>query len=110
MSSTFAKALFAATYLALAACMAPYLAGAIYFVSNKRMPIHIGWNTWVNYWSIYHLDALQHPRLVLSAALALIIVLVLPVVATFASLGKRRSLHGDARWANDAEIRKAGLS
>lgn len=46
-------------------------------------------------------------KLLVVAALFAFVVMILPVVAFL--IPKTRSLHGDARFANTAEIRKAGL-
>ncbi|MDQ1815797.1 hypothetical protein RBA41_21100 [Massilia sp. CCM 9210] len=89
---------------------AQYIAGAAYFAVSKTMPVDIALDTWMRYWEAYGDDPVQRKRLITGAGIAAIVVYVLPLlVVMLASRGPTRSLHGDARWATAAEIRKAGL-
>jgi type IV secretion system protein VirD4 len=93
--------------ITLAGC---YLAGAAYFVLSKSIPTDLAYGTWLRYWLAYRSNPVQRTRLLLAAAFAAGTVAsaaVLLIVAAFK--GKSASLHGDARWATTAEIRKAGL-
>jgi type IV secretion system protein VirD4 len=88
---------------------AEYLAGAFYFVANKTMPHGITLGTWANYWHWYSSDPTQHKRLQLAAVIAGVVVYVVPLLIAAKLADKGRSLHGDARFATSAEVRKAGL-
>lgn len=106
---TFAKLFLAILLVAACVLAAAYLAAAIYFGINKVMPAHLDTGTWLRYWAAYGDDAMQRPRLILAAALAAGLVCV-PLLFIIGKLhSKPRALHGDARWANDSEVRKAGL-
>lgn len=61
---------------------------------------------WVDYWHEYAGQPAMHPPLILSAAVATVICLA-PFALFF--LPRRRSLHGEARFARMREIRRAGL-
>ena len=104
-----AQALFLMVYLIAAGIAAAYLAAAIFFLLNKTMPDTIGFDTWYRYWKYFGADAIQSKRLLHSALAALALAYLAPLVLLAHSLNKERPLHGDARWATDAEIRKAGL-
>jgi type IV secretion system protein VirD4 len=106
---TFAKLLLAVLLVAACVVAATYLAAAIYFAINKVMPGHLEPGTWLRYWAVYGDDAMQRPRLIMAAVLAAGLVCV-PLLFIIGKLhSKPRALHGDARWANDSEVRKAGL-
>lgn len=96
-------------YLAAGMVAAAYLAGAAFFVLNKTIPDAIAIDTWYRYWHAYAADPLQHRRLLLSAAIAAAALLAPPLCALGALAHGQRSLHGDARWASEREIREAGL-
>lgn len=103
------KVVFIAVYAAVAAVGACYLAAAVFFLLNKTIPQVIEIDTWYRYWQMYGSEGLQGGRLVKSAFAALAIVYVAPIIALVSSARPSRPLHGDARWANPAEIAKAGL-
>lgn len=96
-------------YLVAGALAATYLAAFFYFVLCKAMPHNIGFDTWLRYWDAYGEVALQRKRLLTAAAAAAMVVFGIPAVAIITLARTGRSLHGDARWATHAEIRKAGL-
>lgn len=88
---------------------AKYVAGCAYYVVNKAMPEDITTDTWSTYWDWYKDDHVQRKRLQLAAGIGGFFVFGLPLLAA-AGLGKKgRSLHGDARFANPAEVRASGL-
>ncbi len=88
---------------------AAYLAAVAYFLINKAIPAEIGIDTWYRYWTAYSSDPLQHGRLVGSAIFALAVVYGAPLVILAKFTASPRSLHGDARWATESEVKKAGL-
>lgn len=96
-------------YVCAGAMAGAYLAAVLYFLVNKTMPTGIALDTWYRYWIVYGANTVQQPRLVGSAITALALVYGVPLALLASALGGGRSLHGDARWATDSEIRKAGL-
>jgi type IV secretion system protein VirD4 len=109
MSKTSLKICVVVVYGVLGLFAAAYLAAAIYFLINKTIPNGIDMGTWLRYWASFGHDSLQRPRLLSSAVAALLLVYIAPPLAIVKLRHARRSLHGDARWANEQEIRKAGL-
>ncbi|WLI91075.1 hypothetical protein Q4S45_08145 [Massilia sp. R2A-15] len=101
--------IFGAVYLVAGTVMACYLAGWLYFIVSKAAPAGVGVDSWLRYWDAYSGDAIQRKRLLLAMALALAAVFAIPVIVLVSQARAGRSLHGDARWATRAEIRKAGL-
>lgn len=100
---------FVAAILVLGAVAAAYIAGCAFFLISKAMPVHIEIETWLRFWDAYSDDPIQRKRLLTAAAISVAIVFVVPAIAIAALSRKGRSLHGDARWATHAEIRRAGL-
>lgn len=96
-------------YAVLGFFLAEYIAGAAYFLVNKSTPTNITLDTWWQYWHGYSADPVQRKRLQMAAGVAAFLVYGIPLMIISAMGGKRRSLHGDARWATAAEIREAGL-
>jgi type IV secretion system protein VirD4 len=97
-----------AGYAALV-CAAVYLAGALFLVLNKANPGQARLGSIVHYWHKYADDAGLRKKLIGSiAASALGLLVVLPG-ALWAASRQRRSLHGDARFANTGEVARAGL-
>ena len=97
-------------YLAAGYFMAQYLAGAAYFLVNKTLPADIGIDTWWSYWNGYADDPVQRKRLQIAAAIGFALVFVVPLLVVGALSNRRRSLHGDARFAVASEVRRAGLN
>ena len=96
-------------YIVAGFFLAEYLAGVAYFLVNKTSPADVGLDTWAQYWHWYSADPVQRKRMQIGAAIGGGVVYLMPLLIA-SSLGNvRRSLHGDARWATAAEIRKAGL-
>jgi type IV secretion system protein VirD4 len=106
---TRAQILFGAVYLVAGTVAACYLAGWLHFILNKTAPTGIGIDTWLRYWDAYSGNAIQRKPLLLAMVLALVAVFVIPLIALACQTRAGRSLHGNARWATRAEIRKAGL-
>ena len=95
-------------YVALAYFLVQYLAGILYFLANKTLPLHVAVGTWWNDWHLYAADPIQRKRLQFGIVFSLIVVFGTPLLILNAFLQKVRSLHGDARFATDGEIRKKG--
>lgn len=84
-------------------------AGAAFLFTHKADPREAQLETWQEYWSDYKDDPTEKKRLKGSMALAIALIYGVPTLVLLANLGKRRSLHGDARWATAAEMEAAGL-
>ena len=106
---TRAQIIFGAVYLVAGTVAACYLAGWLYFILNKVAPTGIDIDTWLRYWDAYSGDPTQRKRMLIAMAFALAAVFVIPLIALASQARAGRSLHGDARWATRADIRKAGL-
>jgi type IV secretion system protein VirD4 len=101
--------LLVAIYLPVALLVADYLAGVLFYVANKTIPMDLSLWTWPDAWDAYHEDPVQRRRLQVGAAIGLSLVILLPGIVWLAHTNRRPSLHGDARFASRSEIRKAGL-
>lgn len=88
---------------------ASYSAGALFLVLNKADPRQADLWSIVRYWDLYAREPTLHKKLVASIALPAIALLVVLPIALIAAMRPRRALHGDARFANLAEIAQAGL-
>lgn len=86
-----------------------YVAGMAFLLLSDMHLDGAGFSTWMDYWKHYsHIPAISK-RLQISMIAGAGICVVLPVFAFLMASGKKRALHGAARFANDAEIRKSGL-
>lgn len=101
--------LFVALWLAAGAWASRYVAGGAFLLIHKTDPRKATATTWQEYWADYQDDKKEKKRLQVSAALAFILLFGLPLVAILVAKGKKRSLHGDARWATLSEAKEAGL-
>lgn len=88
---------------------AKYVAGAAYYVINKTMPEDISVDTWGMYWDWYKEDAKQRKRLQAAAGIAGLGIFGVPLFIAASQSAKRRSLHGDARFATMKEVHESGL-
>ena len=95
-------------YVALAG-LAVYLAGVLFLVLNKANPRQAQWTSIVHYWQLYADDAGLRKKLQAAIAISGLGMLVVLPGALFAAARPRRALHGDARFANPAEVSRAGL-
>jgi type IV secretion system protein VirD4 len=109
MKRTYMLIVLAVVYVAVAGVAGAYLAGGLFFLINRTLPHGIGIDTWYLYWQAYHDHAVQHGRLLLSASIPTVLLIALPTWAVLATCTRKRPLHGDARWATEEEMRKAGL-
>ena len=101
--------LLAATGFAALACAAVYLSAVLFLLANKVDPRHAQFASIVDYWNAYSGDSKRRKQLVGSIAAAGIGMLVVLPLALIAAGQRRRSLHGDARFASAAEVHRAGL-
>lgn len=101
--------LFAVIGVALLVIAALYLSGVLFLVFSKTHPRLASWNSIVDYWQIYADEPLLRKRLLISIATAYLATLVLLPAALISASRPRRPLHGDARFASTAEVKKAGL-
>ena len=91
------------------ACAAIYLSEVIFLLLNKVHPRHAQFDSIAVYWEAYADDPRRRSQLVGSvAASGVALLLVLPFSLMVAAR-KQRPLHGDARFATNAEVRHAGL-
>ena len=104
-----AQAVFLVAFLTVAIVASAYLAGYLFFLTNKTIPHDIAFDTWLRYWNAYSGHPVQGKRLLISGIAAPALTIILPLVFHFSHRGRPRPLHGDARWATAAEIRQAGL-
>lgn len=98
-----------AGYIALALA-AVYLAGVLFLVLNKADPRQAQLTSIVHYWDLYAGDAALHRKLLTAMVLSGVGLLIVLPGALVAAARPRRALHGDARFANAAEIDRAGLT
>jgi type IV secretion system protein VirD4 len=101
--------IFALAGYAALGCATVYLAGALFLVLNKADPRQAGFGSIVHYWHLYADDAGLRKKLIGSIAASTIGLLVVLPGALFAATRQQRPLHGDARFANAGEVRRAGL-
>lgn len=97
-----------AGYVALA-CAAVYLAGVLFLLLNKADPRQAQFDSIVRYWHLYADDGALRRKLLAAMMLSGAGLLIALPGALIAAARPRRSLHGDARFANAAEIDRAGL-
>jgi type IV secretion system protein VirD4 len=90
--------------------LALYLAGVLFLVLCKAHPGQARLTSIVHYWQLYADDALLRKRLQVGMGVSGVGVLILLPAGLVAAARPRRSLHGDARFANAAEVDRAGLT
>jgi type IV secretion system protein VirD4 len=105
-----AKWLFGIIVFAVASVGIVWLAGFLFFAFSKAIPFgKTDFSTWWTYWQAYQGDPIIAKRLKVSGIVAAVIGYGVPLAATLAAMREIRLLHGDARFANNAEIHKSGL-
>jgi type IV secretion system protein VirD4 len=97
-----------AGYTALAYA-AVYLSGALFLVLNKADPRQATLTSITRYWDLYADDPPLRKKLIASMVVSGVGLLVLLPIGLVAAARPRRPLHGDARFANEAEVARAGL-
>src|SRR5205814_1898980 len=100
---------FGVAAFAFLACAAVYLSGALFLALNKADPRQARFGSIARYWDIYADDARLRKKLVASTLISGIGLLVVVPGGFYAASRRRRPLHGDARFANAAEVARAGL-
>ena len=88
---------------------AVYVSAVLFLLLNKVDPRHARWSSIVDYWEQYADDERHRKQLVGSIGVSGVAILVLVPASLIAASQRRRPLHGDARFANRAEIGRAGL-
>ena len=96
-------------YIPVGLLGADYIAGVMFYVTNKLVPEEVSVDTWPDSWRAYSEDPTQRKRLQLSAGMGLFALFGLPLVLVLSVMTRARSLHGDARFASPTEIAGAGL-
>lgn len=86
-----------------------YLAGALFLVLNKANPAQARFGSIVHYWRLYADDGPLRKKLQVAIGISGVGLLVVLPAALVAAARPRRALHGDARFANAAEVEDAGL-
>ena len=104
-----ALAVFAVVYLAAATVGTGLLSGGFFLIANRKNPLHVHPTAIITYWKAYHADPIQATRLKWSVGIAATGLFVLLPLGLVLGARKRRSLHGDARFATPAEVRQSGL-
>lgn len=103
-------AVFATLGLVGLACAAVYLSAVVFLLLNKADPKQARFTSIAHYWELYADDPQLRKKLLVSMGLCGIgLVVVLPAALVTAAR-PRRALHGDARFANTAEVAQAGLT
>jgi type IV secretion system protein VirD4 len=100
---------FAIVGLAGLTCAAVYLSAVLFLLLNKADPRQAKFTSIVHYWHAYADDVGLRKKLLASMAVCGVGLLVVLPGALLAGSRKQRPLHGDARFANAAEVARAGL-
>ena len=91
------------------ACAAFYLSAALFLILNKLNPTQAGFTSIIAYWENYSHDPKLRKQLLGSIAVSAVGLLVVLPGALYGAARHRRPLHGSARFANTAEVARAGL-
>ncbi|KJA10072.1 conjugal transfer protein TraG [Acidovorax temperans] len=86
-----------------------YLSAVLFLVFSKANPRLAGWNSILDYWLLYADVPVLRRRLVVAIGVAGFATLIAFPGALYAASRPRRALHGDARFASTAEVKRAGL-
>ena len=104
-----AAAVFSAACVLALAGFALYAAAVIFLLLNKANPGQAHFASIVHYWDLYADDPLLRRKLLGSMAASGFGLLVALPGGLVLAARRRRPLHGDARFANPAEVARAGL-
>lgn len=102
-------ALLGLALLCAAATLCAYLAGCACYLLHRTVPRHVSPYTWYRFWLAWSNDPAERRRLITAALIGASPVLIAPLWLLIESSRRPSTLHGDARWANRTEIRRAGL-
>jgi type IV secretion system protein VirD4 len=100
---------FAILVFAGLACTALYLSAVLFLAFNKVHPRHAEFTSVLQYWDGYADDPRRRKQLIGSIAVSGVGLMVVLPFSLIAAVRSRRPLHGDARFATPAEVRRAGL-
>ena len=84
-------------------------ASAIYIATQKQVPRDVGWTKFQELWAATAEEPAERRKLKIGLVLSGIALFVIVPALIGAAGGRKRELHGSARWANVGEVRKAGL-
>ncbi|MCF3643142.1 type IV secretory system conjugative DNA transfer family protein [Rhizobium sp. TRM95111] len=108
--STWAKLIFVLVVLALATVGVVWLSGFVFFGLAKVNPMgKTDFATWWTYWKFYQDDPAIAKRLLIALGISATVVYGVIVAAVIGAMRQQRALHGEARFANDGEVARAGL-
>jgi type IV secretion system protein VirD4 len=108
------RVLFVVVALAVTIPFILWFAGMFWLAAIHKNPLGSDLWTWLNAWGLVRSGALpiiEQDRLIRSLFYASLVVYFVPIYVVLNGMLQkhRRALHGSARWANDKEIRQAGL-
>lgn len=88
-----------------------YLSGVFYYLANKTNPFgEVNLSTWGYYWDLYAQTVPEQKKKLQGAVIAAVVVtFIVPAIVIASLFNKEQSLHGEARFATSAEIKKSGL-
>ncbi|KWN82997.1 hypothetical protein [Burkholderia stagnalis] len=95
--------------LVFAGLLTNYMAGFLFLAFAKMNPLHVTLTTWGDYWSWYHHVPAIKKRLVVALLLSCLFMFLAPALIYSKLTEVKKTLFGEARFATDSEIRKAGL-
>jgi type IV secretion system protein VirD4 len=98
-----------AAWTGLGVWSGPQLAGGAYLLTHKTDPREATRETWAAYWDERSTDPKERKRLQGCVGTVVVFFAGVPLCLALAGSGRRRSLHGNARWATRQEVRSAGL-
>lgn len=104
-----AAAVFTVAAIAALACAALYFSGVFFLLLNKVDPRRAQLSSLFDYWSTYADDPRHRKQLVGSMVVSGVAMFFVLPASLVAAGRKRRPLHGNARFASSAEIKRAGL-
>ena len=97
-------------YIAVAAVLALWAGGALFFLMHRAIPHHVTPLTWPTYAHFYWNHSRERQLLLLSLLVPAAVGLF-PLGALLSWLGGAdRELHGSARFASPADVRRSGLT
>lgn len=86
-----------------------YAAGFLFLIANKTNPLETSFSTIYQYWYYYRHDPQQAGHFKFAFIGGALVVIGMCSATLVGMVKKKRSLHGDARFADRSEVGKAGL-